>query len=289
MTPAQKSTPCETTELPAIQSLLGKPKKVAQTNRLVAFVKKAVQENPHKRGGLDWCAHPQTEIAEAIGVSVRSLQTLIKTPPFFSENALVGQGEQRRKVALIRILGTDEKAKPTPQTIACGMRRVFLQRYGKDMVGNGKAFTPQMHGCLVGLAEVWPDGAQMAIFKSVLDDWQAFMAGVAMVIEAKQAAGLDPKAVKNFYKSPSPSVMRRFHGVAIHLHGMKLQEAASKTGAMTMTPAFSKAYFSQDQFFGLLTEAEIVALDDAPIAAFASTFPPPFPHGMKMALKSANQ
>jgi hypothetical protein len=253
----------KTAKLPPIHDLDGKPKKIAQIKRLIVFIEKTIEHDPHERGGLKWCACPQPEIAEAIGVSVRTLQTLIKSPPFYSENALIGEGNSRKKLALLRVLVAGEKPRPTPETIACGMRKVFLERYGQGLEASGNIFTPTMHGCLVALAGLWPEGKQMDVFKVVLNNWSDFMSGVGMIIDAKKAAGLDLKAEKKFYRYPSISVIRRFYGVGTELYGMELQAKASTTGLLAMLPPLPNSYFSSGEFFGHLSAAEIIALDDA--------------------------
>lgn len=273
--------------LAAIDVLKLKSKKREQVRRLAAYVEQASAKRPHKRGGLDWCADPQPEVATAINVSVRTLQELLTYPVFQTERAQVG--EERRVASLIRIVPIGQTPKLTPETIACGMRREFLTRYGEAMKAHGSGFTSEMHGCFVGLAQLWPDGAQMDIFKIVLDDWTGFMSGAQIVIEAKIKAGLDPKAEKKFWKFPSPSVMRRFWGVAIQLAAMKAQEElvaesakAGKFGTFKMLTALEKSYLAMDEWFGHLTPEEVVALDDAkePI----DTTPSPPTYGAKLAM-----
>lgn len=94
------------------------------------------------------------------------------------------------------------------------------------------------YGCMSGLAEVWPDGHQVDLFKMVLKRWPIFMAGVkwAAVMEADPETYKPDKQAFNLHlEFPSMSVIRRYWKVALEMVEMDAQE---KKGP---TPAWIKA------------------------------------------------
>ena len=94
----------------------------------------------------------------------------------------------------------------------------------------GKPNTKPEFGCLVGLAEVWPDGEQVDIFKIVLNDWSAFMAGAKIEMQL-----LGDEGRPLYYEFPSLTVLRRFPEVAVELHRMT-QQAGGKGPTMAQVP-----------------------------------------------------
>jgi hypothetical protein len=104
------------------------------------------------------------------------------------------------------------------------MCRIWRKRFGRTV-------RRHEYGCIIGLAEEWPDGRQVEIFKLVTSNegWPEFMAGVWIEI-----AKLD--GVKHFYKFPTLTVMRRFHTVAVDLYQMHVQQKAAKTSADVSNP-----------------------------------------------------
>jgi hypothetical protein len=165
-------------------------------------------------------------------------------PPFYCEKAAI----EGVRTKIVRVLGPGEAVKKTPQRVANEMRRVWLAREidqhaiaeaaeaGKpwkthDLIEGGKVkVSSKEHGCLVGLADVWPDGYQVAILKCVLDDWTGFMVGAKMAAAAAQDADTgDPdlpvKGMK-FYHHPSLPVIRKYAGAAAELYVMKAQAAS---------------------------------------------------------------
>lgn len=66
------------------------------------------------------------------------------------------------------------------------------------------------------LAKQWPDGAQIEIFQTVLDEWPAFMSQVH--IEER-----DPKG--RYYKWAVPSLINKFRHIGLELYIAKKQAA----------------------------------------------------------------
>ena len=85
------------------------------------------------------------------------------------------------------------------------------------------------YGCMCGLAETWPDGYQVQIFKTVLADWEGFMAGEKIAI---WTAGTGEE---RFFEYVSMSVLRAFPEVAVELWVMEQQEKAGE-----LTPELRK-------------------------------------------------
>jgi hypothetical protein len=89
--------------------------------------------------------------------------------------------------------------------------------------------TRREYGCMIGLAEVWPDGHQIALFEMVLKRWSLFMIGVKwMVIDQEME---DQKTVERFWTHPSISVIRRFQAVAVEMALMDGQSEGKKAPA----------------------------------------------------------
>ena len=107
------------------------------------------------------------------------------------------------------------EGEPGPRTarhIANTMAYIWRKRFGRSV-------KPKAYGCLIGLVESWPDGAQVEIFKLVLDNWPMFMTGVKLKIAAEGGQ-------VRFLECPSITVMRRFHEVGLEMYIMQLQASS---------------------------------------------------------------
>lgn len=188
--------------------------KIEALRKLVAA---AIDVNPYEHEGFQWCALPQPVVAGELGISVETLRRIISKPPFVRERT----HKDGKPITLIR------EGIPGPMTarhIANTMSRVWRKKYDR-------ALSKAEFGCMIGLAENWPEGHQLKIFWLVISDegWAEFMAGVWIEI-----VKLD--GVKRFYKFPSLSVMRRFHTVAVELYQMHAQQKAGKASANISKP-----------------------------------------------------
>ena len=158
--------------------------------------------------GHFWAIRPMPEWAQMLGVSVDTVTDLIKEPPIQRTYAQV----EGVKAVLLRL---GEPSSPTDRELANIMKARFRKATGREP-------SEKDWGRLKGLAQKWPEGAQVDIFQTVLDHWPAFKARVAMQIEEMLANG-EP-AQHAWHKYPSISVMLRFHELAVELYIMQLHE-----------------------------------------------------------------
>jgi hypothetical protein len=218
---------------------------------LVNLVTEEIVTNPYDLDGRQWCALPQPMIAEKIGASVATVRRITSREPFVRRQKEV-DGIKR---TLLRI-GTPDPL--TPCHVANIMsklwrrwltdRRTKLQEEldaARAMLATAggqekkEAFaqikkirmefkrrrwttSPREYGCMVGLAEVWPEGHQIELFEMVLDQWSLFMIGVKWIIVDQEME--DQKTVDRFWTHPSISVIRRFQAVAVEMALMDAQE-----------------------------------------------------------------
>ncbi len=209
--------------------------------KIVSLVQAEIAASPYERGGYSWAAVSMEEWAKRTGWSEKTVRNYFDRPPFYSEKAFVN--DVRMKI--IRVLSPGEEAKKTPQRVANEMRKVWANRKidhaaiaaaaeaGKpwktdDLIEDGKVkVSPREHGCLVGLAEVWPDGHQMAILKCVLEDWTGFIVLAKMTAEAAQDAETGdtdlPVPGAKFFNHPTLPVVRKFAEAAVEFYLGKLQ------------------------------------------------------------------
>lgn len=183
----------------------------ARQGQLCEVVLSCIESEGQSFDGQVWAIRPLEDWAALVGVSTRTIIRMIKRPPIRSTRTRV-----EGKVATLLRVG--EASPPTHREIAQQMARVWRSKV-KRQVGSD-AF-----GCLVGLAQEWPDGHQVSVFAMMLDDWANFMVGVGMEIafqtEVEGVAGL----TKMHFKYPSIATLRRFHHVAFETWKMSLQEA----------------------------------------------------------------
>jgi hypothetical protein len=215
---------------------------------LLAIVQELIADSPFEFEGFAWAARSQTWYCEKLGVSKSTLGRWISTPPFVRDQVVV----EGRKVSLLRI------GIPGPMTIrhkANVMSKLWrkeLERYHsiarkelaalKVQIGSEDdvatdapqrikkleqflarpiSTTHREYGCLCGLAEHWPDGAEVALFKLVLKDWPAFMSGVK--VQLAEMAGKGQPVKWRYYEWPSLAVVRRFANIAIEMAIMDAQ------------------------------------------------------------------
>lgn len=163
--------------------------------------------------GFVWAVRPEPEWAKLLGVkSADTISDLIKIPPIQKDYTQV----EGTKALLLRV---GPPGVPTPRKIANFMRGAFRAKTGRYP-------KKEEFPLLKVLAEEWPDGLQVEIFKSTLDDWVAFKAGVAIEIEKMKVKG--EKAYHRHHGYPSASVICKFRHVALELYVMRLQEDAAQ-------------------------------------------------------------
>lgn len=162
--------------------------------------------------GYHWAIRPLTDWADILGVSVDAITDLIKEPPIRRTYTQV----EGKKAVLLRV---GEEGLMTERELANIMKARFRKATGHEP-------SPEAWAMLKGLASNWPEGAQVDIFQTVLDEWPAFKARVTMKINDMLEKG-EP-AQHAWHKYPSIPVMLRFHELALELYIMKLQETGKK-------------------------------------------------------------
>jgi hypothetical protein len=221
---------------------------------LKSIIADAQATAPFERDGYVWAVATQDEFCERLGGwSISKFFRLTSKPPFIREVAkidgsnktLLREGEPGPKTAasvakhmsslLRRYRDRCRKALIVERdTLACTMTGVpetdALAEVRIETIDHLLNVLPTLttgkeFGCLCGLAELWPEGYQIDILKTVLADWSAFMAGAKVAIWAAGDGG------EKFFEFASMSVIRAFPQVAVELYVMDRQEQA-----MELTP-----------------------------------------------------
>lgn len=179
-----------------------------KAEELGKLVSEIIATEPFEFEGFNWAGgKTQPQWAKAIGVSERTLFTLINQPPFVTDCT----HSNGHKVTLLRLGKPGGK---TDRHIANIMSAIFRKR--------GFTHNPHAYGCLKGLAQVWPEGEQIAIFETVLDNWAMFMSWAKL--KAETDADLKGEPVKHrHYKKPAISFILKMHHVAVELYLDRLQ------------------------------------------------------------------
>lgn len=204
--------------------------KAERHERLCDLIRHTVDTEGQEDDGQIWAFKSLPDWADLLGVSTKTISRLIREPP-------------------IQMLDTSRRQSPPAQPASDGRKGPFAVRSGKGRwhrvlalrVGApaplpgknrrhlanimGKMFrertdhavSPKAYGCLIWLAELWPEGHQVAVFKCCLDDWGGFMAGVKLrqAVEGGQV---------RYLKYPSITVLRRWPHVAADSYLLHLQD-----------------------------------------------------------------
>lgn len=177
-------------------------------DRLVAVIEQQVQNEPVEFEDQVWANAPEPMWADLADISLATLKRYIKLPPIRRTWTHIDGA----KVVLLRV---GEPAPLKPREIANLMKSIFHKILKFEVQQTN-------YGILKGLAQKWPQGHQLEIFKLVLNNWPAFKAGVAIEIGMLIDAGRPGKFT--WHEFPSVSVMLRFQSVAVELYIMDLQE-----------------------------------------------------------------
>jgi len=165
--------------------------------------------------GREWAGIKVDQLADAIGVSTKQIQRLSRRPPFHTVTKLI----DKRTRKLIRI------GHPSDMT---------HEDFARIMVHDWRKATKREEqngdfGLLVGMVKDSPRGLAPDVFRSVVANWTAFMAGVHFAIGMAEVDGdffeEDPKKFeKKYFHYPAITVIRRFWPVALELYHMFIQE-----------------------------------------------------------------
>lgn len=153
--------------------------------------------------GFIWAAIKQAIWCESLGISDRTLRELAQHPPIAQTKTKTPWGSP---IVLYRLGSEPHKSH---RHIANIMGSIFKKRRGLS------SLEPRLWGCLYGLAEVWPEGDQIAIFKMVLDIWPEFMAAVKYVEPDTPHAG-------KYYAYQAITLIRKYHALAVDRYGTEL-------------------------------------------------------------------
>lgn len=208
-------------------------------NQLAQIIKDQIATDPFERGGVQWARVHQEPLADHLNVAVKTLHRWTGTPPFQREVALI----DGVKMTLLRVLADGETSVMTPQRMANVMRKIWDAKVGTTL-------TQKQHGCLVGLAENWPHGHQIEIFKCVLNDWQMFAGANKHAMHLAAAdMGHELTSDKNdgvyvrHFKFPNVTYLRRFQIIGPAVYAMELQKAGKP-----VPPAVNAIYQSLKAF-----------------------------------------
>lgn len=181
--------------------------------RLCKLIEDDIQADPSQEfEGHRWAVRPQAEWCGLLGVSDRTLRDLTKIAPIQTATTLV----EGRKTVLLRV---GQPGQMSDRHLANIMAAIFTEKTGRRP-------QPRDWGRLRGLAQAWPEGAQIDIFRTVMSDWEAFKAGVAIEVDLLAAEGHE--AMHHRHDFPSIAVMLRFHPIGLEQHIMKLQWEGKK-------------------------------------------------------------
>lgn len=189
----------------------------SKTEARQQLVSGVIASEPFELDGFQWCAMPQTDMAAKLDFSISTLNRLIRKPPFVRDRT----HREGKPITLVR---EGQPGAKTPRHVANIMSRIWRQRFNRYP-------TRAEYGCMIGLAETWPDGRQVEIFKLIVSPqgWAEFMAGVHIDVEL-----LGDLGKKRFYKFPTLSVMRLFHSRAVERYQM--QQQSMKAGSTVPKP-----------------------------------------------------
>jgi hypothetical protein len=204
---------------------------VTTREKLASLVNKLIAEEPCEKFGFAWAARHQSYYAEALGVSDRTVRSLITKPPFVSKEALVGEGPIKingskqvsgpRKLCLVRI------GEAPPKDVADEAKRVMITIWNKQMA---KQVTYHEGRCLwgmtgdimkllvdVGLPADLGGELAIAVFKHALADWPNVASAAKLAAEARP--GYKPR----YYEFPCITHLRSFWKAAVHAYVSHLQ------------------------------------------------------------------
>lgn len=216
---------------------------------LRSLITESIRANPVERDGFQWAAIPQQEICVRLNIAPATLRRMVSQSPFVRLQARINA----KNYSLLRISVPGEAAAiKTPEHIGNIMKKIWrewlttrqatilAQREAmavdhpelSSIEREAKQLKRLLHhqqlnsawGCFRNLAELWPEGHQVELFKLVLKDWSAFMAGVKVEIWRRGTG------TEKFFAYPSIPVIREFHAVALELYVMVKQE---KTEALS--------------------------------------------------------
>jgi len=233
---------------------------------LQTLIASSIKTAPYELNGFQWCQMSHHERAVALGVSERTLRRIIGAPPGKPPFVSTRRAINGKPTTLLRV---GEPGPQTPEDIARVLVSIWrkwlkktippqrdemqarraellaelktaevgdkpdiaheIDRLAKTLTSLRLKETPHEYGCMVGLAEVWPDGMQAELFKMVLEQWATFMAGVKVAQATEPTNGRLAKPL--YLQFPHISTIRRYHYVAVEMAVMNYQSGAKEPPA----------------------------------------------------------
>ena len=199
--------------------------KQVRHDRLCDLIRKTIADHGQDHHGYLWAVRPMADWADMLDADKKTVERLCAVKPIQRLRTRVGGVS----AVLLRIEAPDgDKAleKKRRLDLARMMEKLFVAKTGHKP-------KPADFGGLNGLAEVWPEGFQVEIFKHVLADWDHFMAGAKLHSAVYKDANGVPDPLKDlFYKFPIIWPISRYHMVAADSYLAHLQ----KPGGLPIPP-----------------------------------------------------
>lgn len=180
--------------------------------KLCALIQDVVATDGQEFEGNVYAILPLSVWADQLGVSTKTVSRLIRYEPIqFTKTMVEGV-----PATLLRV---GKKGKQSPRELANIMATLFKKHTGAEKVSRTQ------WGMLHGLAEEWPEGYQVAIFKHMITEkgWRSFMAALALYVAVQQEAEGNTSLFKRYYDKPTISVLRRFWQVAADAYKTDIQ------------------------------------------------------------------
>jgi len=149
-------------------------------DRLCEMIQQTITESGYDKDGHQWAVRSMDDWAQDVGVTGRSIHALVKIAPIQTlDTGATDEYGVFRRVTALRVGEAGSGVEKSQRHIANIMAKMFREKTERPVLRKA-------YGCLNGLAGIWPQGHQVAIFKDMLNDWGSFMAAakLRMTIEA---------------------------------------------------------------------------------------------------------
>lgn len=177
-------------------------------DRLCTLIQELVKTEGQVLHGYTWALRSRNAWADLVEVSPPTLTDLTNHPPI-QKLVTMGYDDETGRAVKVTALRVGEAPKFSTRDMANIMGKAFTKQTGKKV-------SKQEWGMLNGMAENFPEGYQIDIFKHAItpDGWHGFMAicsvEVRQMIDEAKEQGQTSSAFKRYYRYPSIRVLRRF-------------------------------------------------------------------------------
>lgn len=235
---------------------------------LLHEVKASIANDPYDFDGLRWCQKSYRELADRIGAdSTKTVERALKKKPFVTDTTVIKgigkvvlvrigkPGEKHTPRTYAKMMRTVwrgwletnipkrrkqlETEKAALESLAVETSDPTDQKEALDKLEKVSSLleslranlteTNEEFGCFVGLAKVWPEGAQVEILeKAVFGNWPLFMTYVKQLQAQERAAGQSPRAL--VYDYPHIPTVRLYWRAGLMAALDYYQDRYAKTG-----------------------------------------------------------